>query len=118
VVLFALLIGHAFADYPLQGEFLAKCKNRKMAAAIRDEHEHAPVLLWFHCLTAHALIHAGFVWLVSGVVLLGIVEFVLHWIIDFMKSEGWINFQVDQSLHVLCKVGYVIVIYQELPGFS
>ena len=27
---FALAIGHALADFPLQGEFLAMCKNRRL----------------------------------------------------------------------------------------
>ena len=28
MILFWLMVGHALADYPLQGDFLAKAKNR------------------------------------------------------------------------------------------
>ena len=109
VLFFAFVIGHAFADYPLQGEFLALQKNHRLPPG--EKPDGAPKLLWFHCLTAHSLIHGGFVWLISGVPLLGVAEFILHWVIDFMKSEGVTNFHVDQTLHILCKVGYVVLIY-------
>ena len=34
-ILFALLIGHALADYPLQGAFLARAKDRAIKAIWR-----------------------------------------------------------------------------------
>jgi len=95
--LFLLLAGHALADYPLQGDFLAKGKNR-----------HTPIVLdltlWPHCLTAHSLIHGAVVYLITGSVLLGLFETVAHWIIDFGKGEGWYGFHTDQGLHVGCKL--------------
>jgi hypothetical protein len=105
-VLFALLIAHALFDYPLQGEFLAKYKNRHFkedGAAING--------LWIHCLTSHSLLHAGGVWLITGSFIIGIIEFVLHWVIDFLKCEGITNFHIDQFLHVLCRIFYVILIW-------
>ena len=104
-VLFALIIAHVLFDYPLQGDFLAKLKNRNYKA----EGETTP-LLWVHCLTAHSLMHAGAVWAITGSFMIGIAELVLHWIIDFVKCEGITNIHTDQLLHILCRVGYVIAI--------
>ncbi len=102
---FALAIGHALGDYPLQSDFLAKHKNRHFAHAYTDLPPART--LWLHCLTAHALIHAGIVWLLTGRAALGAAELVLHWLIDWLKIERKINFHVDQLLHLLCKVGFV-----------
>jgi hypothetical protein len=107
---FALLIGHAAADYPLQGEFLALGKNHRNVPEWRHVKPESMRGLWFHCLTAHSLIHAGVVWAISGVFALGVIEFVLHWILDFLKSAGLTNLHFDQLLHVLCKVAYVAIL--------
>ena len=104
-VLFALIIAHVLFDYPLQGDFLAKFKNRNYKAE-----GETPPLLWVHCLTAHSLMHAGAVWAITGSFMIGIAELVLHWIIDFVKCEGITNIHTDQLLHILCRVGYVIAI--------
>src|SRR5882757_1924577 len=81
---FALLIGHALADYPLQGDFLALHKNRHY----KDSSRALPPGVWMHCLLNHSLIHAGFVWLITGNVILGLIEMVLHATIDFIKCEN------------------------------
>lgn len=106
--LFALLIGHALADYPLQGEAIAKGKNRHNPPHGIPAGQK-PVAVWFHYLTAHALIHSGFVWLITGSVWLGLAEFVAHWLIDFAKCENWTNPHQDQLLHIACKIIYVII---------
>lgn len=111
VILFALLIAHAVADFPLQGEFLAKAKNRH--AELRELFGKIPVPrgLWPNALVAHCLIHAGGVWLVTGSVALAAIEFVLHGVIDFVKCEEWISFATDQMLHRVCKLVYVALLY-------
>lgn len=100
---FLLCCGHALADYPLQADFLAKGKNR-----------HTPVipgqLFWPHCLTAHALIHAGTVWVITGSMACALIEAAAHWWIDFAKCEGWTNIHVDQLLHYACKLCYAVVL--------
>ncbi len=110
---FALAIGHFLADYPLQGEFLAIRKNHRLPPdadqGVPDFIE-LPNQLWVHCLTAHCMIHAGLVWIITGNVFLGLAELVLHWIIDFLKSAGLTNFHVDQFLHMACKVGYIFAL--------
>jgi hypothetical protein len=111
---FAMLIGHVLADYPLQGRFLSIAKNRHADVSGLFGYEPPPRGIWLHALTAHSLVHAGTVWLITGSLLLGLVELVLHWIIDFAKCEKWMNFTVDQLLHVACKVGYVVLIAYEV----
>lgn len=104
---FALVIGHALADYPLQTEFIALGKNHRLPADQIPGGLGDTRGVWVHCLTAHCLIHAGAVWLLTGSVVLGLAELVLHWVIDFVKSGGWTNLHVDQLLHLVCKAAYV-----------
>ncbi|MFZ4764229.1 MAG: DUF3307 domain-containing protein [Roseimicrobium sp.] len=106
VVLFALLIGHAIADYPLQGDFLAIHKDRHARKGSND----FPPTLWLHCLIAHSLVHAGAVWIVTGHVAFAFAELILHFILDAAKCERWTSYHIDQLLHVMCKVGYVAIL--------
>lgn len=96
---FAFVIAHAVADYPLQGDYLARMKCRDQSAT---PHE------WLIPLTAHSLIQAGGVWIVSGSALLGAVELCLHWLIDLGKGEGKFGYVTDQVSHIACKVAYVV----------
>jgi len=96
-ILFLLLVAHAIADYPLQGDFLARAKNR--TAPI-------PGVPWWQALGAHALIHAGGVGIVTGSATLGACEFFAHWAIDDSKCCGRLTFNQDQGLHFVCKVAW------------
>ncbi len=109
-ILFAMLIGHALADYPLQGAFLARAKDRHSDSGALFGEQKAPKGLWIHALTAHSLVHAGVVWLITSSVLLALVELALHWLIDFAKCEGWTGFHIDQMLHGVCKIGYTLAL--------
>lgn len=100
-ILFWLLAGHAVCDYPLQGDFLAKAKNR---------HTAIPGIDWWIAMAAHAAIHAGMVALITRSITLGCIEFVLHFIVDVLKCEGVTDFRADQFLHVLCKVGFALAL--------
>jgi hypothetical protein len=104
-IFFKLMIGHALADYPLQGEAIARGKNRHNPPFGLPPGQK-PVAVWWHYLTAHALIHAGFVWAATGNVWCALAELVLHWVIDFGKCENWTDPHQDQALHALCKVVY------------
>lgn len=103
LMLFWMLVGHALADYPLQGEFLAANKSRRSPL-------NATTVVWPHALTAHSLIHAGAVVLVTGSLLCGVLEFVAHWVIDAAKCEGWTTLHSDQALHVVCKLLWMWVV--------
>lgn len=98
--LFYLLSGHAVCDYPLQGDFLARGKNHK-----------APIvgIPFWQCLLAHALIHGGMVTLITGSLWLGLAEFAIHCVIDYGKCDGWYGFNVDQGLHVACKIAWAVL---------
>ena len=108
VIFFALLIAHSLGDHPLQGDYVAVYKNRH----VKPPKELDPLQpsVWFHCLTAHALIHGGLVWIVLDSPVFALIEVILHWIIDALNAEGWTNIHVDQMLHILCKVGFVLAI--------
>lgn len=98
---FAMAVVHAIADFPLQGAWLAQHKSRHNANN-RSE--------WMVALCAHSLIHAGGVWLITGSMLFGGIELVLHSAIDMTKCEKRINLLTDQSLHLLCKAGYAVAL--------
>lgn len=122
---FALYIGHALADYPLQGLFLSDGKNRV---------KPLPGVPWYWCLGAHAAVHAGFVWAIvflCGLYLsphgladarmlfntggcLGVMEFVAHFGIDDLKCQGQFGFDRDQVLHILCKLLWAIMLVVSL----
>ena len=108
-LLFALIIGHALADYPLQGKFLAIRKNRHIKPL--EYGADVPATIWVYCLSAHSLVHAGAVWVITGSAALGFAEFVLHWAIDFAKCEKWTTFHQDQGLHLLSKLAYVLLLW-------
>lgn len=95
-----MIVWHALADYPLQGDFLAKAKNRTA---------HIPGVPWYQALGAHAAIHAGGVGVITGSVWLGLAEFAAHFLIDDAKCKGRIGFNTDQALHMVCKLVWVAI---------
>ncbi|MEQ8955245.1 MAG: DUF3307 domain-containing protein [Gammaproteobacteria bacterium] len=101
--LFKLLFGHALADFVLQPEAMGYGKNRN--DKIHDK-EHSLFPVWWYWLTAHALVHGGIVYFITNSLLLGMIEFVIHWATDFAKCEGWISTHQDQGIHIGCKVVY------------
>jgi hypothetical protein len=109
VVFYALLIGHALCDYPWQGDAVAKGKNRHNPPYGIPPGQK-PVAVWFHYLTAHALIHSGSVWVITGNVWLGLGELFFHWFIDFAKCENMTNPHEDQILHIACKFAWTAIL--------
>ncbi len=99
-IFFWLIVGHAVADYPLQGDFLAKAKNHR-----------APLsgIPWKQALFWHAVIHGGAVAGITGSLPLGLAEVLSHASIDWLKCDGRIGFNADQLLHVGCKVAWVLI---------
>ena len=95
--LFLLFAGHFLADFPLQGEYLAKMKNRHNAPDVPPGQK--PTTVWFYALTAHAMIHGLVVFLITGRMDMMVVQFVSHWIADFMKCENITNPHSDQIIH-------------------
>ena len=106
-IFFQLLVGHAMGDFVFQRKVMALSKSRH-AEIFKTAGPRFPP--WYYWMLSHALVHGGFVYLITGSLVLGVVETVLHSIIDYSKCEHWIGIHVDQSLHILCKVGYLYFI--------
>lgn len=102
----ALIVGHALADYPLQGDFLSRAKNR--TAPI-------PGVPWYQALGAHVVIHGGFVAAITGIWWLGVAEALVHAVTDDAKCRGRISFNADQAIHVACKVAWVAIAWSIHP---
>lgn len=97
--LFGIMIfAHTLGDYPLQGEFLSRAKNRT---------HPVPGVPWYQALAAHSIIQGGLVGLVTGSLWLGVAETVAHALIDDAKCTDKLTFNQDQALHIACKVVWV-----------
>ncbi|MFK5596500.1 DUF3307 domain-containing protein [Methylobacterium sp. HMF5984] len=92
-----MLVGHALADYPLQGDWLSKAKNQTLSLVPGEA-------IWPGALRSHAAIHAGAVKLATGSWVLAGCEFAAHTAIDHTKCAGRLSYNTDQALHVVCKL--------------
>ena len=64
---------------------------------------------WFYWMSAHALIHGGVIALVFPEFwYLGLIEVIIHFIIDFMKCQNKLNPHQDQLLHFVFRIMYLI----------
>lgn len=97
-----LLAGHAFADYPLQSDFMARGKNRNRPIENVPPGQ-TPMTVWPYILTAHATVHGTFVGVITGIWWLGLLEALAHWCIDFGKCENWYGIHADQWAHIAFK---------------
>ena len=102
----AFAVVHALADFPLQGDYLARQKSRQQADSRAD---------WIIALTSHSVIHAGGVWLISGSLAFAAAELILHGLIDLGKGEGKYGLAVDQILHLICKLAYALILVSDFP---
>lgn len=96
----ALIAAHAVCDYPLQGDFLAKAKNR--TAPI-------PGVPWYQALGAHAIMHGAAVALITKRPILGVAEAIIHAITDDAKCRGKLTFDQDQAIHAGCKALWALL---------
>lgn len=99
-MLFLLVAAHALCDYPLQGDFLARAKDRNTDLG---------KLFWPHALFAHSMIHGGAVLLITGLLPLAIVEVCIHAFTDWLKCEKRIGLNTDQAIHLVCKTVWAAV---------
>lgn len=103
--LFLLIFWHCLADYPLQGDFIAAAKNKNTDLG---------KTYWKVVLPAHAMIHAGGVFIITQSLVCAIVELVSHTITDYLKCEDKITFNQDQAIHVAFKVIIAALFYMGL----
>lgn len=107
-LLWWLLVGHAIMDFWAQSDALAQMKNRNRLNT-RVPPGQVPQCVWPYALGAHALHHGAAVALVTGSPVLGILEAVCHFVIDFGKCENWYGIHLDQALHIACKIAWMFV---------
>jgi hypothetical protein len=105
--LFALIGAHALADYPLQGDFLAKAKNR--SAPI-------PGVPWWQALGAHAIIHGAAVAAITKSPALGVAETIIHAVTDDLKCRGKLTYNQDQAIHLGCKLLWALIASRKAPN--
>jgi hypothetical protein len=98
-----MLAAHALCDYPLQGDWLSKAKNPKLDLVPGER-------IWPMALAGHALIQAAAVQLITGSWSLFVVAFIVPVGLDDSNCRGRFGYNVDQYLHVLCKVIYALAI--------
>lgn len=89
-LLYELLIAHAVTDYALQGAWMAEQKQAAFSGN------------WAIILLAHSIVNGGGVYVVTGSVALGVVETLLHFIIDLVG----LGMYCDQAVHLVTKVVY------------
>ena len=104
-----LIVGHAVMDFWAQSDALAQMKNRNRPNT-RVPPGQVPQVMWPYALTAHALMHGAAVAWITGQVRLGIAETLAHWLTDFGKCENWYGIHVDQAIHIVCKLAWVVVV--------
>ena len=95
-ILFFLLVGHAFFDFPGQGPYLSAAKD---PASTEGQNG-----VWRWALFHHSMLHAGSVAFFTHSLLLGAFEGISHAIIDYLKCRKVFSFHVDQWLHIGLKV--------------
>ena len=90
---------------------MGRGKNRNAKIDLsRVPNGQKPIHLWAMWLTHHAMVHGLIVYLLTGIPLLGMIETLSHWAIDFGKCENWYNPYMDQFLHIGFKIMYVVLI--------
>ena len=107
-------------DFSLQGDPMAVCKCRKAKHPLQSQ------VPWYYWMSAHALLHGAVVGIVvrwAGfdlvtAALYGIVETVVHWIIDLLKCEGYTNIHLDQILHIICKLVWALALVNGIAHLS
>lgn len=98
--LLLLFAGHAICDYSLQSDFIAKGKNFNTPV---------PGMAWQQIMLAHCLAHMGMVLLITGNPWLALAELVIHYVTDWAKCDGKINFNQDQFIHYACKILWAVL---------
>lgn len=103
LVLFLLIAAHAAIDYSLQGDVVAINKNPNANTPLQ---KHVP---WYYWLASHALMHGGAVALITSSAGLGMAETAAHFAIDYGKCLGKYSIHIDQLLHMVCKLVWLLV---------
>ena len=98
ITFWLLLIAHAFTDYVWQPPEMGWRKDP--TAQPPEIGKYGP--WWWH-LSAHSLINAGGVYVVTGNITCSIGEYTVHWLTDYAKCRGWVSTNLDQFIHLFSK---------------
>jgi len=115
IILVALQIKHFICDYPLQTPFMLQKANKEN---------------WVKPLLAHSTVHSVGTFIVfvffdfNTAILLGIIDLVLHFIVDRIKAspnignrwgidkpQFWWALGLDQMAHHLINILFVIILF-------
>ncbi len=102
--LIVLGMGHFVCDFPLQTDRMA----------IEKVPGKDVTLNWRWWLMAHGATHGLAVALITTLPVFGLMEMVMHCYIDWLKGRFKFSLGLDQSLHMLCKLAWVILIFHGL----
>lgn len=94
MVFLTLLFCHFLGDFVFQTDYIAKNKDPKVSGTS---------MAWYILFT-HSFIHAGLVLLMTWYLEATAIMLVTHFIVDWLKIKGYINFAVDQVLHIFVVV--------------
>ena len=99
-LLAVLVMGHLVGDFVLQSDRMAV-----------EKYPGSDVTLpWPYWLTAHSACHGLLAAWITGIPALGVAEWVAHWLIDHGKCRNLFNLAIDQALHIISKVIWVVMI--------
>ncbi len=93
-----LIFWHFLADFPFQGDYIAKGKNPL------KKKDDAP---WWWLMVAHCIIHATGVFFITKSFFLAWLEYSSHYVYDTLKCHGKLTFMQDQVCHLIMKFIYV-----------
>ena len=96
-----LALGHFLGDFALQSDRMAieKCPGRDV------------ILDWRWWLISHGAIHGFIVAGITAIPVLGLIECIIHSIIDFGKCRIGYSLMIDQILHLICKL-FILVLFR------
>lgn len=100
-----MVAGHIFGDYVFQTEKMSRLKNPIQKEWAEGGYRES----WKLWLFAHAMIHGSLVALVTGSVLLGTAEVVVHFTSDQLKCRKVIGHDMDQAVHYLSKIAWCLL---------
>lgn len=95
-----LAMGHFVCDFVLQNDRMAVEKVRGSDVTLD----------WRYWLSAHSATHGLAVALITGIPSLGLIEWICHFGIDYIKGKNRISLLQDQALHLCCKVVWALFV--------
>jgi len=106
---FLLLFAHGIADFALQSDMMARGKNRHVFDKSKAPPGQKPCNCWFWWMLAHSLANGGLYYLFTSNILIGLIESIVHFIVDCVKCENITNPHQDQAIHIACIILYSIL---------